>query len=108
MEGVGAMGVAGTAGLLEVWVEVLEKLDGTYPVSAQSALCIRCFQRFWGLPGEIMMVSISFEKINWLNLSICLLFVLLCLCSFILFINNLHLSRSKSGSVSWNMLIWHV
>ena len=30
VEGVGAMGVAGTAELLEVWVEVLEKLDGTF------------------------------------------------------------------------------
>ena len=30
VEGVGAMGVASTTGLLEVWVEVLENLDGTY------------------------------------------------------------------------------
>ena len=30
VEGVGTMGVTGTAGLLEVWVEVLEKLDGTF------------------------------------------------------------------------------
>ena len=28
--GVGAIGVVGTTGLLEVWVEVLEKLDGTF------------------------------------------------------------------------------
>ena len=30
VEEMGAMGVAGTTGLLEVWVEVLEKLDGTF------------------------------------------------------------------------------
>ena len=46
VEGVGAMGVAGAAGLLEVWVEVLEKLDGTFwcPLKVH---CVSLFSRLW-------------------------------------------------------------
>ena len=47
MEGVGAMGVAGTAGLLEVWVEVLEKLDGTFWCQLK-VHCASMLSRFWG------------------------------------------------------------
>ena len=57
VEGVGAMGVAGTTGLLEVWVEFLEKLDGTF----QCLLKVLCASMVLSLPGGIMMVSIMFE-----------------------------------------------
>ena len=95
VEGVGAMDVAGTTGFLEVWVELLEKLDGTFwcPLIV---LCASMFSRF-GFAWR------DYDGIHRVNLLTCLPFVLSCLCSFILFINNLHLSRSKSGpgSVSW-------
>ena len=45
VEGVGAMDVAGTTGLLEVWVEVLEKLDGTFWCPLK-VLCALMFSRF--------------------------------------------------------------
>ena len=45
MEGLGAMGVAGTTGLLEVEVEVLEKLDGTFQCLLK-VLCTSMFSRF--------------------------------------------------------------
>ena len=45
-KGVGAMGVAGTTGFLEVWVEVLEKLDGIFQclLKVFGALML---SRFW-------------------------------------------------------------
>ena len=49
------------------------------------------------MPVWIMMVSMIF-KYSLLNLSMCCSFILLCLWSFILLMNNLLLSRSKSGS----------
>ena len=47
VEGVGAMGVPGTVGLLEVWVEVLEKLDGTFQCLFK-VHCVLMFLKFWG------------------------------------------------------------
>ena len=58
VEGVGAMGVAGTAGSLG---GSAGKTGWHISVSAQSALCIDVF-KVLGLPVEIMMVSIMFEK----------------------------------------------
>ena len=45
VEGVGAMGVAGTVGWLEAGVEVLEKLDGTFgcPLNVFSQLMLLKF-----------------------------------------------------------------
>ena len=45
VESVGAMGVAGAARLLEVWVEVVEKLDGTFQCLLK-VLCASMFSRF--------------------------------------------------------------
>ena len=46
VECVGAMGVAGTARLLEVWMKVLEKLGGTFwcPLKVH---CVSMLSRFW-------------------------------------------------------------
>ena len=63
VDGVGAMDVAGTAGLIVAWVGVLEKLNGTFWCQ------LKVHSRFYvakilhlHFPGEIMMVSISFVK----------------------------------------------
>ena len=60
VEGVGAMGMAGTIDWLEAGVEVLKKTGWHISVSAQSVLSIDVVE-IWCLPGEIIKVSITFE-----------------------------------------------
>ena len=58
IEGVGAMGVAGTVGLLLTGGEVSAKLDGTFRCLLKSVISV---VKILGLPVEIMMVSMLFE-----------------------------------------------
>ena len=97
----GAVGVAGTVECLEDAVEVLGKLDGTFgcllKVFSQSMLStfVVCLVRLSKCPYH--------SKNRCSNLLMCFPFILLCLCSLILLINNLLLSKSRSasGDGSW-------
>ena len=60
LEGVGAMGVAGTVVGLEVVVEVLEKTGWHILVSAQGVLVVDIVE-ICCMPVEIMMVSMTFK-----------------------------------------------
>ena len=99
-EGVGAMGVAGTAGLLLAWEEVSEKLDGTFrcllKVQSWSMLLkfYMCLVILWWYPCLL--------KYKCSNLSVCFSLILLCLCSFIL-MNRMHLFISESWSCWFTM-----
>ena len=60
VEGVGAMGVAGTVDWVEMGVGSPGKTGWHIAVSTQSVLLVNVLE-IYCLPGEIMMVSITFE-----------------------------------------------
>ena len=61
VEGVGAIGVAGTLEVEELLVDLVEKLDGTFDCHTQSLKVMVNVAKIVVMPVEIMMVSISFK-----------------------------------------------